>query len=165
MAATVLIVKAAVHRAGPPGSELHHFLGGYFPSGHTATALVCVGTLAAQLGEVRPGLRHWLRWAVAGWTTLVALAMVFRQYHWLTDVVASAGLGLLILRRSFGSPASRSSTERRPDRWFVSQRARTDPEISENTSGAAIDNANLRRYGGRRAADPVGGTVRSSDHG
>lgn len=94
---TVVAAKALLHRLGPPGTSSHPYLGA-FPSGHTATALVCVGTLAALLSERRPGWRVPLRFATAAWTTLVAASMVFHRYHWATDVLASGLLGLLILR-------------------------------------------------------------------
>jgi membrane-associated phospholipid phosphatase len=97
MSAVVLIGKASLHRVGPPGSDLPHLLG-YFPSGHTATALVCVGTVAALVADVRPRWHRRLSWLVAAWTLLVAGSMVFHRYHWLTDVVASMLLGVLILR-------------------------------------------------------------------
>ena len=97
VSAAVLLGKALLHRAGPPGSRPQGDLG-YFPSGHTATALVCAGTLTALLAESHPQWRARLTWASAGWTALVAASMVFHRYHWLTDVVSAGLLGCLILR-------------------------------------------------------------------
>jgi hypothetical protein len=45
MTVTVLVGKWLLARPGPPGSDAVDSLG-YYPSGHTATALVCTGTLA-----------------------------------------------------------------------------------------------------------------------
>jgi membrane-associated phospholipid phosphatase len=96
-AVVVLTLKAAVGRVGPPGSTGGQS-GGYFPSGHTATALVCTGALAALLAAGRPEWARALRIAVFAWSVLMAAALVYVGYHWLTDVVASLLLGFLILR-------------------------------------------------------------------
>ncbi len=45
----LLVVKAAVGRPGPGGGNDRPGYPGYFPSGHTATAAVCAGTLAFVL--------------------------------------------------------------------------------------------------------------------
>jgi undecaprenyl-diphosphatase len=96
-AAAVLILKAALGRVGPPGSALPHPLGLY-PSGHTATALVCTGALTALIATMRPEWTRRLRVATVVWTVLIAASLVLLRYHWLTDVIGSLLLGLLILR-------------------------------------------------------------------
>ena len=94
---SVWVGKAVLHRAGPPGARRPHLLG-YFPSGHTATALLCAGTLAGVLSVHRP---EWRRraWAAAiAWTLAVAASLVYHRYHWLSDVVAGALVAALVLR-------------------------------------------------------------------
>ncbi|MEU6481535.1 phosphatase PAP2 family protein [Streptomyces sp. NPDC047017] len=94
--AVVVPLKEWVDRAGtaavPPG-------GGYFPSGHTATAVVAYG---AAVLVVLP----WVRTAparravVAGGAVLVtavSYGLVRRGYHWPLDVVASWCLGAVLL--------------------------------------------------------------------
>lgn len=97
LAVTVLAAKALVHRPGPlePAvSRLH----GYFPSGHTATALVCSVTLAGLVALYRPGWRARALAVAVCWTVLVAVGLVLHRYHWPSDVVGSALLGTLLLR-------------------------------------------------------------------
>ena len=96
---TVLLGKRLVGRPGPPHSDPVSALGGlgYFPSGHTATALVCAGILAVLLGQVRPGLRAAARLAAGAWTLLVGWSMVWLHYHWLSDVVGAILLVTLVL--------------------------------------------------------------------
>lgn len=96
LAASVLAGKALLDRPGPPGSPPHHLLG-YYPSGHTTTAAVCVGVLALLAGRRRPSLRVPLLAAAALWTVIVGAALVIHRYHWPSDVVAGLLLGGLIL--------------------------------------------------------------------
>jgi membrane-associated phospholipid phosphatase len=96
LAAGVLAAKALLHRGGPPGVRLHHGLG-YFPSGHTATALVCTGVLVGLLTPVWPHLRLRLVVASGSWTVVMAASLVYHRYHWFTDVLGGALLGGLIL--------------------------------------------------------------------
>ncbi len=72
---------------------------GYYPSGHTATAVVAYGTATLFL---LPLLRSAAgrRLAVAGCAVLVlavSFGLVRRGYHWPLDVVASWCLGVLLL--------------------------------------------------------------------
>ena len=62
-----------------------------FPSGHTFTAFTGAEVLRREYGEDYP----WL--AVAGYTvaTLVGVMRVYNDRHWLGDVLAGAGLGIL----------------------------------------------------------------------
>lgn len=96
---TVLGGKALLHRPGPLEphvSALH----GYFPSGHTTTALVCTATIAALFARHRPQWQTRLNAAAAAWTALVAFGLVLHRYHWPTDVLAALLLGTLIVRRT-----------------------------------------------------------------
>ncbi|MGP2441994.1 phosphatase PAP2 family protein, partial [Streptomyces sp. JW3] len=77
---------------------------GYFPSGHTATALVAYGTAVLLLRPLlrSPAARRCLGLAGAVLVLGVSYGLVRRGYHWPLDVVASwclfgAGLGALHL--------------------------------------------------------------------
>jgi membrane-associated phospholipid phosphatase len=93
---TVLAGKWLLARPGPPGSDVVDSLG-YYPSGHTATALVCTGTLAVLVARRHPHYRRGLTLAVTVWTTLVAWSLLWLHFHWLCDVVGAALLGALLL--------------------------------------------------------------------
>ncbi|MEE1931113.1 phosphatase PAP2 family protein [Streptomyces sp. TRM 70351] len=96
MAAVPLLVaplKALLDRPGPTGGT------GYYPSGHTATAVVAYGTAALVLASrlrSRPA-----RCGVAAVAALLVLGvgagLVRRGYHWPLDVVGSCCLGGLLL--------------------------------------------------------------------
>jgi undecaprenyl-diphosphatase len=95
MAAVVVVVKHAVGRPAP--FPAHPANGGSFPSGHTAAAIVCFGALALLVATVRPRWTRPLLAAAAAVTLLVATALVWANYHWLSDVVASIALGGALL--------------------------------------------------------------------
>ena len=115
MAAIVLSTKAALGRPLPYTKPGHH--ADAFPSGHTATFLVCLGTLALLATTRRRDRRPALLSAVGIGTTAVAASLVYDGFHWLTDTVASASLGVsllsllaLLLRRRTASPSSAAGT-------------------------------------------------------
>jgi undecaprenyl-diphosphatase len=94
-AAVVVGMKYAVGRPAPflagSGSA-----GRSFPSGHTAATLAFLG--AAVVVATRPGARR--RRLLAGavvLTVLCAACLVYADYHWLTDTVASVALGAAVL--------------------------------------------------------------------
>ncbi len=96
MAGTVLLGKGLISRAAP---DVPGMLGGdgSYPSGHTATALVCAGVAAELLARLHPR-RRTLAWAAATlWTVLVAVALLWLHFHWVSDVLASVLLGSLVL--------------------------------------------------------------------
>ena len=93
---TVLVGKWMLARPGPHGSDPLNRLG-YYPSGHTATALVCTGTLAVLVARRHPQYRRGLTLAVTAWTTLVAWSLLWLHFHWLFDVLGAALLGALLL--------------------------------------------------------------------
>ncbi len=96
LSAAVIGGKAAIARPGPGQTELLHGLG-YYPSGHTTTAVVCSGLVVWQLVRCRPQWRRALVVAAVAWSVVVAASMVALDYHWLTDVVAGWLLGGLVL--------------------------------------------------------------------
>jgi membrane-associated phospholipid phosphatase len=92
----VLLGKAVITRSAPeipgmPGGD------GSYPSGHTATALVCAGIAAELLSRLHPARRR-LAWTAATvWTALVAGALLWLHFHWVSDVVGSVLLASLVL--------------------------------------------------------------------
>ena len=62
-----------------------------FPSGHTTTAFMGAEMLRREYGEDYPGI------AIAGYTvaTGVGLLRIYNNRHWVSDVVAGAGIGIL----------------------------------------------------------------------
>jgi undecaprenyl-diphosphatase len=92
-------------RIGPAGTAL-----GFFPSGHTADAVLCYGTGAVLLcgfaiREQRPGDRVLRRlvWAAAtGLVLLTVFGLLWSNFHWLSDALGSlcwGGAALAALRR------------------------------------------------------------------
>ncbi|MEV7775568.1 phosphatase PAP2 family protein [Kitasatospora sp. NPDC086791] len=94
----VVPAKAAFARPGPLGDPLTPEQWGWYPSGHTATAAVSYGVAALLLARAS-GPR-----AVRGLTTGAALlalgvgaGLVWSDFHWLLDVLASWCLAVLVL--------------------------------------------------------------------
>jgi membrane-associated phospholipid phosphatase len=104
MGSTVLslAVKGLVGRPRPPeetmyipGSETT----GSFPSGHTigtATFLFAVGYLVASRHRTRRFIVGWLVGGLLG-VAAVALSRLYLGYHFLTDVIAAAGLAVAVV--------------------------------------------------------------------
>ncbi|MEI5101287.1 phosphatase PAP2 family protein [Streptomyces sp. PmtG] len=107
--ALVVPLKAAVARPAPPGMDGT----GYYPSGHTATAVVAYGA-AALLLLPRVRFPRALLTGCALLNLAVGLGLVVRGYHWPADVLASWLLGgtlltgvLLVWARHGQRPAER----------------------------------------------------------
>ena len=62
---------------------------GSFPSGHATRSFAIAAVMADRYGTKAA----WIGYSVAG---LVSLSMVQRDIHWMSDVVAGAGLGMAI---------------------------------------------------------------------
>lgn len=79
-------LKHSTHRLRPDGSTYNSF-----PSGHTATAFVGAEFMNQELGFRSP----W--YSIAGYTmaTGTALLRIMNNRHWLGDVIAGAGIGML----------------------------------------------------------------------
>ncbi|MFI1015701.1 phosphatase PAP2 family protein [Streptomyces sp. NPDC020965] len=122
--AFVVPLKALIDRPGPlaDGSGIGG-TGGYYPSGHAATAMVAYCGAALLLA---PYQRR--RWAMpAAWVLTLAtgIGLVLRGYHWPLDVLGSWCLcGALLLISSISSIRSISSISSR-DRRRSSGRTRT----------------------------------------
>jgi len=96
MAAIVLLTKVSMGRHLPE-IPVAPDDGGSFPSGHTASFLVCFGALAL-IGTTRHrGWRVPLLVAVGAGTAVVAAALVYAGSHWMTDTIGSALLGVAVL--------------------------------------------------------------------
>ncbi len=92
LTATVWPAKVLIGRPGP-GSATDTVEGaGYFPSGHTASTLVCYGAIALLLTANR-----WMLLAAASMGVFVAASMVYGSFHWASDVVAGYLLAVTVL--------------------------------------------------------------------
>ncbi len=119
---TVIPLKLAIARPGPGQVTLGDAALGFFPSGHTADATLCYGTAALLLctvvrlkrttdsGRTDPTARitrasRITRTLTAVAATLVLLTifgLLWSDYHWLSDTLASlcwCGAALTLLRR------------------------------------------------------------------
>ncbi|OKI97262.1 phosphatase PAP2 family protein [Kitasatospora sp. CB01950] len=105
VAAAVLIpllvvpAKAWFARPGPFDVPLAADQWGWYPSGHTATSAIAYGTAALLLSRVlEPARARQVGWATATLCLGVGFGLVWSDFHWLLDVVASWCLsGLLLL--------------------------------------------------------------------
>ncbi|MFI1381124.1 phosphatase PAP2 family protein [Embleya sp. NPDC020886] len=120
--------KDLIGRPGPSESPVAADAWGFFPSGHTATSTVCYGIAALLLGRVgsaRAG-RRWAAGAAAS-CALIGFALLWCDYHWLADVLASWALCAIVLwaaarvadagglrRRRPGAPPSPAPRESPP---------------------------------------------------
>lgn len=92
MGATVTATKHLTKVERPDGSSRNSF-----PSGHTATAFMGAELLRREYWDVSP----WI--GVAGYA-IAAGTGFFRMYnnrHWLTDVIAGAGIGILSVEAAY----------------------------------------------------------------
>lgn len=93
------LVKAIVERPRPPAG-LVHAGGTSFPSGHSLAAAVTGFGIALAL--TRPGRARLVAFALAGgYVAAMAASRTILAVHWLTDVIAGAGLGLALTLAAF----------------------------------------------------------------
>jgi membrane-associated phospholipid phosphatase len=95
-AAIVLFVKNWVGRPLPHSLEAPDH-GGGFPSGHTASFLVCYGVLALVATQPGGRARRIALANVATGTVVIAAALVYDGFHWLSDTLGSMALGVALL--------------------------------------------------------------------
>ena len=110
--ALVVPLKIWTDRTGPLTDAT-----GYFPSGHTATAMVAYGTAALLLAPYA-GARRTLPVA-AVLTAATGAGLLLRGYHWPSDVLGSlllCGAVLILLALVLGrvSRSTRRSSSRTP---------------------------------------------------
>ena len=86
MGASVLLLKKAAKVERPNGLDSKSF-----PSGHSARAFMGAELLRLEYKDVSP----WIGYAGYAAATVTALARVGHWDHWVTDVVAGAGIGIL----------------------------------------------------------------------
>jgi membrane-associated phospholipid phosphatase len=97
----VYAVKHATGRTAPafPGSFFFHADGASFPSGHVANAVLMWGVARWQAVEYGLPMRvqrtFWVLSVAAPFAT--GLAMVCLNFHWVTDAVVGAAVGVLLL--------------------------------------------------------------------
>ncbi|MEV7024399.1 phosphatase PAP2 family protein [Kitasatospora sp. NPDC093558] len=94
----VVPAKAAFARPGPLGDPLVPGQWGWYPSGHTATATLSYGVAVLLLARttgvrVARGLRAAAVLLAAG----VGAGLVWSDFHWVLDVVASWCVAVLVL--------------------------------------------------------------------
>jgi hypothetical protein len=92
MSSTLATVKKATHSLRPDGSTYNSF-----PSGHTATSFMGAMFMWEEYKDVSP----W--YGIAGFA-VAATTGTLRMYnnrHWLSDVVAGAGLGILSTKTAY----------------------------------------------------------------
>lgn len=87
MAGIVNVTKNAVGEMRPDNSSANSF-----PSGHTATAFVAATILHKEYGLTRS---PWFSVAGYACATATGVMRVFNNRHWVSDVVAGAGVGIL----------------------------------------------------------------------
>ena len=88
----VTTLKNQTHRLRPDGSSYNSF-----PSGHTATAFAA----AELLNQEFKGRSPWIGYA--GYTVATATGMLrmYNNKHWLSDVVAGAGIGIISTKLTY----------------------------------------------------------------
>ncbi len=86
MATAVNVIKYTVKRPRPNNGSRNSF-----PSGHTATAF-----LGAEIVREEYGWGYGT--AAYGVATLIGVARLYNERHWLTDVFAGAGIGIISAR-------------------------------------------------------------------
>jgi membrane-associated phospholipid phosphatase len=92
MGIMVNALKYSVRELRPDGSKRNSF-----PSGHTATAFMGAELLRAEFWDTSP----WIGiagYAVAG---TVGYMRIWHNRHWMTDVLAGAGIGILSVRIAY----------------------------------------------------------------
>ncbi len=97
----VYALKYGTGRTAPgyPGSYFFHGDGASYPSGHVANAVLMWGVARWQAVEYGlPARVQWLFWwlAVVG-PVLTGLSMISLDFHWVTDAVAGAAVGIVLL--------------------------------------------------------------------
>jgi membrane-associated phospholipid phosphatase len=101
LTAVVYAIKHGIGRTAPrfPGSYFFQDDGASFPSGHVANAVLMWGV--ARWQAVEYGLALWVQrtfWTLSIVGPLVTgLAMVSLDFHWVTDAVVGAAVGIVLL--------------------------------------------------------------------
>lgn len=113
-ASTVLLTTAVVQSLKrttkvwrPDGSSANSF-----PSGHTATAFAAAEFLRIEYKEVSP----WIGAAGYFVASGIGVARIYNNRHWLSDVIAGAGIGMLCTKTVYWLYPSSNFTKRHNER-------------------------------------------------
>ena len=85
MGASTTIIKRTADRNRPDGADNYSF-----PSGHTASAFAAAEFLNQEYRDVSP----WIGYAGYTVATATGVLRLYNNRHWVSDVVAGAGLGI-----------------------------------------------------------------------
>jgi undecaprenyl-diphosphatase len=101
LSVVVYSVKWGIGRTAPghAGLFLHHEDGASFPSGHVANAVLLWGVArwqAVQFGMPPRAQRILWALAVVG-PVLCSVAMILLNFHWVSDAIAGAAVGVVLL--------------------------------------------------------------------
>lgn len=92
MAGTVFGLKKLTKQLRPDGSAYNSF-----PSGHTATAFSGAEFMAQEFRSYSP----WLKYSGYLMGTATGVLRIYNNKHWLADVIAGAGIGILSTKASY----------------------------------------------------------------
>jgi len=88
----VTALKRGTHQLRPDGSTYNSF-----PSGHTTTAFIGAELMNQEFGWRSP----WYSVAGYGMASATAALRIMNNRHWLSDVIAGAGIGMLSTKFSY----------------------------------------------------------------
>jgi membrane-associated phospholipid phosphatase len=101
LTAVVYGLKHGTGRTAPeyPRALFFHPDGASFPSGHVANAVLMWGVARWQAVEygLPPRVQRIFWWSSVAGPVITGLAMVSLNFHWITDAVVGAAVGILLL--------------------------------------------------------------------
>jgi len=101
LSGVVYAVKFGTGRTAPgyPGSYFFHADGASFPSGHVANAVLMWGVARWQAVEygLPAAVQRVFWWLAVVGPVLTGLSMISLDFHWVTDAVVGAAVGILLL--------------------------------------------------------------------
>ncbi|MGY1718904.1 phosphatase PAP2 family protein [Blastococcus sp. SYSU DS0552] len=101
LTAGVYAIKHGIGRTAPafPGSYFFHADGASFPSGHVANAVLMWGVARWQAVEygLPPAVQRTFWWLSVVGPVATGAAMVSLDFHWVTDAVVGAAVGIVLL--------------------------------------------------------------------
>ena len=99
LSVTVIPGKILIGRPGPEGQLVGPGDWGWFPSGHTSTASICLGTATwlLALGCTSARVRRALYTCTTVLCTGVGICLIWCDYHWFLDVLAGWCLSGVVL--------------------------------------------------------------------
>jgi undecaprenyl-diphosphatase len=105
----VLVLKGVVARVGPGDTSVPDGYTGFYPSGHTATAGLCLGTAWFVLATWRGWGARWAAPRSSGLlvglaaATLAGMGAVVSGHHWVSDVVGGLLITTMVLPVGFAA--------------------------------------------------------------